>query len=383
MNQRLALVGSRIFDGSEFRDGAALLVDNGRIGGIANIDSIPFGYSRVQLRDGFLAPGFVDLQVNGGGGVLFNDDLSPEAIAAICAAHLRFGTTAILPTLITDVEEKTGAAIAAVKAAKQTAGCIGLHLEGPHLSMARQGAHDPQLIRPMTANDLLRLTRANLPTLLTTVAPESVTNAQISKLVMAGIIVSLGHSDCDCDLALTAVESGATAVTHLFNTMSGLSHRQPGMVGAALNDGRLWAGLIADGIHVDPVAIKIALRAKQGPGRIFLVSDSMSNIGTSMTKFLLAGRWVHLEGQRLVRANGTLAGANLTMIGAVRFMVEQIGIDLAEALRMASYYPAKVIGREKDFGCFATGTRADILHLSEELELINVWQNGFAVKTGQ
>lgn len=383
MNLRLALVGSRIFDGIAFRDRAALLVDNGRIAGIAAIDSIPVGYPRVQLPDGFLAPGFVDLQVNGGGGVLFNDDPTPEAIAAICAAHLRFGTTAILPTLITDVEEKTGAAIAAVKAAPQTVGCIGLHLEGPHLSKARQGAHDPRLIRPMTASDLSRLTSANLPTLLTTVAPESVTNEQISKLAKAGIIVSLGHSDCDCERALAAAESGATAVTHLFNAMSGLSHRQPGMVGAALNDGRFWAGLIADGIHVDPVAIKIALRAKQGPGRVFLVSDSMSNIGTSMTKFLLAGRWVHLEGQRLVRADGTLAGANLTMIGAVRFMVEQVGLDQAEALRMAAYYPAKVIGREKDFGSFATGTRADILHLSDQLQLINVWQNGVAVPAGR
>ncbi len=376
MTVRVALSGCQVFDGRKIRSDVALLVDRGRIVGIVGENAVPAGFAWQKLAGGILTPGFVDLQVNGGGGVLFNDDTSVEAIKTICAAHLRFGTTALLPTLITDTQQKTIAAIAAAKAATDVPGCIGLHLEGPHLSKSRKGAHDAARIRKMDAIDLSRLTSAGLATLLTTIAPESVSGDQIAILAKAGIIVSLGHSDSSFDEAVSAVSRGATCITHLFNAMSGLSHRQPGMVGAALANGSLHVGLISDGVHVDSEAIGIALRAKRGPGHIFLVSDSMSNIGTDMTEFRLAGQTVRITDGRLVRADGTLAGANITMIAAVRFMVDRVGLDRTEALRMATLYPARVIGRSREFGCFARGARADVLHLSDQLDIQRVWQNG-------
>ena len=373
---RFALFGCPIFDGSDFRYGAALLVENERIAGIVGEDSIPPGHSAEQIANGFLAPGLIDLQVNGGGGVLLNDDPSVAGIRRICAAHLRYGTTALLPTLITDVPAKTAAALAAARAANDVPGCIGLHLEGPHLSLARAGAHDPALIRKMAAADLDRMTASDLPTLMVTLAPESVSDRMIAALAAAGVIVSLGHSDCSFDTARIAATNGARCVTHIFNAMSPLYHRQPGMVGAALADGRLFAGLIADGIHVDPVAIGIAIRAKLGPGKVFLVSDSMANIGSDSREFMLSGHLVKVENGRLVRDDGTLAGADLTMIKAVRFLVETIGLDLAEALRMGSLYPAQAIRRSDEFGVFVAGARADIIHCSDRLELLDVWQAG-------
>ena len=372
--------GAAILDGETIHKGHALLCEGGRVKAIARPGELPDGCRMVKLHGGLICPGFVDLQVNGGGGVMLNDAPSPETIATICKAHLPFGTTSLLPTLITDTPARMARARrAAIAALEQgVAGLLGLHFEGPHLAPARKGAHDAALIRPMGADDLAFLETAagDLPTLMVTLAPESARPEQIRALARAGAIVSLGHSDADYPAALEAIRAGAACATHLFNAMSQLTARAPGLVGAALESGALHAGLIADGIHVDPAAIRIALRAKAGPGRIFLVTDAMAVTGSNLAEFTLNGCRILRRAGRLTLADGTLAGADLDMISAVRFMVETIGIAREEALRMASLYPAELIGRSNEIGRLAPGTRADFLHLDANLNILGVWQGG-------
>jgi N-acetylglucosamine-6-phosphate deacetylase len=228
-------------------------------------------------------------------------------------------------------------------------GFLGLHLEGPHLSLARKGAHDPALIRPMDETDLVRLerVRGTLPYLLVTVAAETVTPEQIARLVRAGIVVSIGHSDASFEVTSAAIQAGASMTTHLFNAMSQIGNRDPGVVGAALHHGSVWAGLIADGIHVNPATLGLALRAKTGPGRIFLVSDSMSQAGADMASFELNGRTIYRRDGALRLGDGTLAGADLTLDAAVRYMHLKFGLELGECLRMASLYPAQAIGAKR------------------------------------
>ncbi len=386
MSDRFALTGARIFDGADWHDDAALVVKDGLVEAILPQQAIASGISRVETGGGLLAPGFVDIQVNGGGGVMLNDHPDVASIETICRSHAPFGTTALLPTLITDTPEITAQAIAAgIEAARRaTPGFAGLHLEGPHLSMARKGAHDPALIRPMTDADLAALVAAKkqLPTLLTTVAPESVTPQQVAALAGAGLIVSLGHTEATHASARAYAEAGASMVTHLFNAMSQIGNREPGLVGAALDMGRLSAGLIADGIHVDPATLGIALRAKRGPGRIVLVTDAMATIGTEMTEFALNGRTIHRNDGRLTLADGTLAGADLDMISAVRFLHRRIGVELGEALRMASLYPAQAIGRADRLGRFAPGMSASMVALSAGLGVAAVWIDGKQVHPG-
>ncbi|QPC89810.1 N-acetylglucosamine-6-phosphate deacetylase [Mesorhizobium sp. INR15] len=380
MSDCFALTGARIFDGDNWHDNAALVVRDGLVEAIVPAGAIPSGVGHVETNGGLLVPGFVDLQVNGGGGVMLNDHPDVASIETICRAHAPFGTTALLPTLITDTPAITAAAIAAgAEAARQKLpGFLGLHMEGPHLSIARKGAHDPALIRPMTDQDQAALiaARQKLPVLLTTVAPESVTPARVSALTEARVVVSLGHSDTGYADASSFAEAGASVVTHLFNAMSQIGNREPGLVGAAIDIGTLSAGLIADGIHVHPASIKIALDAKQGPARIFLVTDAMATIGTDMNSFTLNGRTIYRKDGSLRLADGTLAGADLDMISAVRFIHRVVGVELSEALRMASLYPAQAVGQSHRLGRFANGTAADIVALSDALDIRHVWIDG-------
>ncbi|AMX96009.1 N-acetylglucosamine-6-phosphate deacetylase [Mesorhizobium sp. M7A.F.Ca.CA.002.10.1.1] len=380
MSNRFALTGARIFDGDDWHEGHALVVRDGLVEAILPTGAVPSDIALVDAGDGLLVPGFVDLQVNGGGGVMLNDHPDVASIETICRAHAPFGTTALLPTLITDTPAITAAAVAAGEAAarQKVPGFLGLHLEGPHLSVARKGAHDPALIRPMTDADqaMLIAARQKLPVLLTTIAPESVEPARVAALTKAGVIVSLGHSDTGYATASAFAAAGASMVTHLFNAMSQIGNREPGLAGAAIDIGALSAGLIADGIHVDPATIKIALRAKQGPARIVLVTDAMATIGTDMTSFTLNGRTVYRRHGSLRLGDGTLAGADLDMISAIRFTHRVIGVELSEALRMASLYPAQAIGQSHRLGRFANGTAADIVALSDDLDPKGVWIGG-------
>jgi len=367
---RIAYTGARIFDGTDWWDRSTLVVNGGTIEGIIAADS-PTDAERVSLHGGILAPGFIDLQVNGGGGALFNLTPDVPTITTICSAFARFGTTATLPTLITDTPEKNRLAVAAGIAAKeqQVPGFLGLHIEGPHLAVSRKGAHDPALIRPMEEVDLVALVEARkrLPNLLITVAAETVRPEQIRRLADAGIVVSIGHSDAAYPVVRAAIEAGATMVTHLFNAQSQLGNRDGGVVGAALDLGQVSAGVIADGIHVSEVSLGVALRAKRAPGHIFLVTDAMSPTGTDAESFVLTGQTVYRKNGALRLADGTLAGADLTMIQAVTYVHKTIGLPLEETLRMASLYPAQALGVAGERGALKPGLRADLVHLSDEL----------------
>ena len=344
----LTFRGGRIFDGSRLHDTHSLRFEDGVVTVFDRDDRVAPAGEEIDLAGDILAPAFVDLQVNGGGGVMFNDAPTPETLAIMAAAHAGLGTGTILPTLITDTPAHTRAAIAAVEAAvaEGMPGIGGLHLEGPHLSLARKGAHDPALIRPMTDEDLAQLTAGagRLPVLKVTIAPENVTPDQVRALAAAGVLVSLGHTDTDYDTCLAYHAAGASCVTHLFNAMRGLANREPGVVGAALDCGGLSTGLIADGIHVHPAVLRAAFAAKRGPGEIYLVTDAMAPAGTDLARFTLNGREITRVDGRLTLADGTLAGADLDFTRALRVLTEEVGLPLARALAAATSVPARVAG---------------------------------------
>jgi len=379
-NDMFALVAPRIFDGENWSDAAALIIRSGLVENIVPAAQIPPGLKVERLGHGFLAPGLVDIQVNGGGGVLFNNAPSVDAIRTICCTHARFGVTSVLVTLITDTPAVRDRAIsAAVQAiAQKIPGFAGLHLEGPHISRARKGAHNPDFIRAMGEDDVAVLVAAKkqLPVLLTTIAAEAVTPEQVHTLVEAGVKISIGHCDANMDKIMPLVDAGACIVTHLFNAMSQISSREPAMVGTALSSPKLNASLIADGFHVHPALIKIALKAKAGPGRIFLISDAMLSVGTNVDQFVLNNRRVKRKNGKLFLDDGTLAGADLDLATALGFMHLQIGLDLGEALAMASLYPAQAVHMTPQAGRLVAGARADLVWFSDEIKPQKTWIAG-------
>ncbi len=374
---RFVIAGAVIFDGTKRRPLQAAIVDGARILDVMPEAVLPADLPIHRLSGGVLAPGFIDAQANGGGGVLLNDAPTADGVRTICDAHARFGTTALLPTLITDSPGITARAVASVKRAIEdgTAGCLGLHLEGPFLSPERRGAHDANLIRTITEADVDEILSLGIETLLITVSPERIAPAIIRRLVDGGVIVSLGHSNATYDQILAAVDAGARGVTHLFNAMSPLTHRAPGAVGGALDCGELWCGLIADGHHVHRAAIGIALRAKRQPGRIFLVTDAMSTVGSDQQTITLNGRTVWRRNGALELEDGTLAGSDLDMMSGVRYLVKEVGVELGEALRMASTYPAEFLKRP-ELGRIGPGARADLVHIDDDLKARAVWRAG-------
>lgn len=375
---RQALSATQVFDGARLHGPATILLDaEGRIEALQPQSlPLPDGSNVQHLGPGILAPGLVDLQVNGGAGEMVGQTTDVAQLARICVTHARLGATGILPTLITDRPEVTRHVIeAGIEAAQQgVTGFAGLHLEGPHLDPARKGAHDESLIRPMDDEDLSLLCEAAqaLPALIVTVAPCAVTLEQIATLARAGVIVSLGHSNCTAEEAHAAHRAGALCVTHLFNAMSGLQARMPGLSGAALSSG-LRAGIIADGVHVAPECLHIALRMK-APDDLFLVSDAMAVAGTGLQHFSLGERIIRRAERRLTLADGTLAGADVTLPQSLAHLV-RLGVAPERALAMASRIPADIIGAT-DRGRIAPGARGDLVLLGPDMTLRAVWVAG-------
>jgi len=378
---RHALLAERVFDGRRWHEGAAVLIENGRIAGLPHWGEIPADCPLDRMPPGaFLTPGFVDLQVNGGGGVLLNDQPTADGMRAIARAHRTLGTTAILPTLITDTREQMRAAIAAARSAAGRDGVLGLHLEGPFLSPARPGVHRKDRIAQAQMSDLDALRDlADAGHAMMTLAPECVPAGFVRALAASGVRVSAGHSEADVAVMTQAVADGLTGVTHLFNAMPPLINRAPGIVGFALAEPRLIAGLIVDGIHVDPVAVRAAFAAKGGDG-IALVSDAMPTVGASVNRFQLMQRTVTLANGKLATDEGTLAGAHLDMASAVRNAVRLAGIALDDALRAATLTPARFLGVERDYGALVPGARADIVALGKDLHVIGTWIGGEQVR---
>jgi N-acetylglucosamine-6-phosphate deacetylase len=365
------LAPTRLFDGETIRTGAAVRVENGRIAEI--LGTAPAVATRL---DGLLAPGFIDIQVNGGGGVLFNDAPTTATLRTITAAHRKFGVTGIMATLISDSREKTAAALDAVSEAFATGvdGLIGLHLEGPWLSEPRRGVHPAENLRALDDRDLIMLTARRGFPLMITVAPERVSLEDIATLAGAGVHVSLGHTAADATTVEAALATGATCFTHLFNAMPAMESRNPGPVGVALAHANAFTGLILDGIHVHPITARAAFLAKTAR-RMILVSDAMATVGADRPDMSLFGETVSLSQGALRTSSGTLAGAHLDMASAVRNALALLKASEVEALRMATLTPAEFLGLG-DRGRIVTGARADFVLLDKAFQAQGVWING-------
>lgn len=361
---------ARLFDGQNWQQNVTLTIK------ASHIDSIQPATGPVL--SGSLVPGFIDVQVNGGGGALFNTDTSLEALRTMVKAHAQFGSTALLPTVITDsvVVMQQAAAVIAQAIASEEPGIIGVHFEGPHLSVPKKGVHPQNFIRPLSEAELAIYKRTDLGIKLVTVAPETISPEQIKELVKADVIVCLGHSNADAATAQAALAAGATGFTHLYNAMSPLTSREPGVVGAALADPHSWCGVILDGLHVHPLAVKVALAAKPR-GKLLIVTDAMSPVGTNQTEFDFFDGKVIRDGNKLTNLNGNLAGSVLDMAGAVSYAVKELGLELSEAVRMASLYPAEFLGISAERGQIKVGAKADLVLLNDNGLVQQCWLAGY------
>lgn len=370
-----ALVNGRVLIGRTFVTGQAVIIDDGRIQSVQNADT-PIEATVLDLQGHILVPGFIDVQVNGGGDRLFNDDPGIDTIAAIGRAHRQFGTTGFLPTLISDDTGKIAAALDAARSAIAAGvpGVLGVHIEGPFLNPAKKGIHDPTKLRPISNSDIELLSRRTGGKTIVTLAPETVPMDAIRRLAAAGVIVSAGHTQATADQIFEALRNGLRGFTHLFNAMTQLGSREPGVVGAALYDQNSWCGIIVDGHHVDPRVLKIALRA--APLRRFmLVTDAMPSVG-GRKSFMLNGEKISAASGKCVNAQGTLAGSDLDMASAVRNAVSMLGLDVVDALMMASASAAAFLGLDHELGRIAPGYRANLVLLNDRLQVVESWIDG-------
>jgi N-acetylglucosamine-6-phosphate deacetylase len=370
-----ALVNARLVMPDEVVDDRCLVIDAGRI--VAICEEAPESAEHIDLGGQLLLPGFIDVQVNGGGGRLFNDDPSVETIQVMAAAHRRFGTTGFLPTLISDDFSVVERAIAAVDEAidRHVPAVLGVHIEGPFLSSTRRGIHLASMLQQFDDRFLEALCSARNGRTLLTVAPECIEPGQIARLVQAGVIVSAGHSDAKYETVRAAIDAGMTGFTHLFNAMSQLTNRAPGMVGAALEDPSTYAGIIIDGHHLHPATFRVGLNAK-GVDRLLLVTDAMPTVGAATDEFMLQGRTIRLEDDRLVSEDGVLAGSTLTMAAALANAVDQGKLALPEAVRMATSTPARFLSLADETGALRTGMRADLVAMRDDFTVTRTWIGG-------
>jgi N-acetylglucosamine-6-phosphate deacetylase len=371
-----AIAADHVFDGAVVRERTAVVVDGARILDLVPTTDLPRTMSIRAMPEGaWLAPGFIDLQVNGGGDVLFNDQPSAQAARTIAAAHRRRGTTGLLPTLLSDSAEKMRRALDAVNAVVSSEpGILGLHLEGPYLSPEKPGVHDRRQLRQPSPDELAMLTAPRNGVLLVTLAPEIVPPGFIAQLVASGICVSLGHSMASYQQTRAAMAEGLTGFTHLFNAMRPLSSREGGPIAQALESPDAWYGLIVDGVHVDPAMLRLALR---GLGHPILVSDAMPPVGGHRSSFSLHGDTITARDGYCVRDDGTLAGTVLDMAAAVGNCVRLLGVPLPEALRFASTHPATFLGLGQTLGRLAPGYRADLVAFdATDMTVVATWVAG-------
>ena len=370
------LFGARLFDGERFLDDHALVVEGDSIRALVAVADRPRGGEQIDLGGGLLAPGFVDWQINGGGGALFNAEPTVSSIARIAAAHRSAGVTAFLPTVVTDSPAVLGAALNAAREARGSVpGVVGVHVEGPFIDVRRKGAHPAEWIRPMRQTDADALIAMRPGVMVVTLAPASVPLDLVTRLARSGIVVSLGHSEATAEEAQSVFDAGARATTHLYNAMSQLSSRAPGVVGATLADSRVICGLIADGEHAHPMACRAAIAAKGARG-VALVSDAMPPAAGGPESFELHGRRIFRDSGKLLDSNGTLSGSAITMSDAVRYVTGILKLPLPDALTMATLTPARLLGLDGRIGRLARERRADLVHLADTLDVRDVWIGG-------
>jgi N-acetylglucosamine-6-phosphate deacetylase len=374
---RTAICGASLITPQGVLENHALVMEDGRIAAVLPTSELPQGARREVLPGGFLAPGFIDVQVNGGGGVLLNDHPTVEGMEAIAAAHRGFGTTGLMPTLISDdlkvVETAINAADAAV--AVGVPGVLGLHIEGPFLNADKRGIHNAGKFRVLNDEALALLMRKGPAQKMLTLAPELAPAGAIKTLTDAGVIVCAGHSLATYDEAVAALRNGLAGFTHLFNAMTQLGSREPGMVGAALDDRQSRFGLIVDGVHVHPAALRIALAAR-GPEGAMLVTDAMPTVGSASKTFMLGDQLITAVGSACRAADGTLAGSNLDMATAYANAIRLLGATPFTASQMASENPAAFLRMNRERGALVPGLRADLVHLNDQFDLTRVWIAG-------
>jgi N-acetylglucosamine-6-phosphate deacetylase len=371
-----AIVGARVVQPHTILKDQAVIVENGRIRELCSVDSLPKNLDQHRV-EGLLAPGFIDVQVNGGGGVLFNETTTIEGIRAIGAAHRKFGTTGFLPTLITDTREKMAAAVEATRQglAAGIPGLLGIHLEGPFLNPERKGVHDPKYMRPIENEDFRIMTSLGAGRTMVTLAPEMVPMDAISRLAKAGVIVSAGHTAASYELLQQARKHGLRGYTHLFNAMPPLMGREPGPVGAALDDDS-WCSLIVDLHHVSAASLRVAVQAKGGSDRLMLVTDAMPSVGTSLETFEIQGRTIFRREGRLTTADGTLAGSDLDMATAVRNTLRHLRVLPPTAFQWASGIPASFLRLEGEVGEIRAGCLANFVLLDDDTKVRSTWIDG-------
>ena len=374
----LALTNGRVLRGSQLVDGLCVLIGGGRILAVApEREARCRAAACCDLGGHMLLPGFIDTQINGGGGALFSDDPTVETIRRLGGSHRRFGTTGFLPTLISSDLDVIAQAIGAVRdaIAADVPGVLGIHIEGPCLNVERAGIHDPARLRPLDASAVGLLTSLPAGRTVVTLAPEMTSPRVIRALADAGVIVSAGHTDATYAQILAALDHGLRGFTHLFNAMSPLTSREPGVVGAALEDRTSWCGIIADGRHVAPAVLRLAMRCKP-LNRFMLVTDAMPSVGTDIRSFKLQGREITVAGPVCLDENGRLAGSNIHMANGVRNAVGLLGLTLPEAVRMASLYPAEFLGVAQELGCIEPGYRANLVLADGDLNVLETWIDG-------
>lgn len=371
-----ALVNGRVLTDNGLTDGLCVLIADNRILDVVPSDRRPQGPLR-DLGGNLLLPGFIDTQVNGGGGVLFNDAPGVAAIQQIGAAHRKYGTTGFLPTLISADLDVVAQAIEAVQNALTLGvpGVLGIHIEGPFLNVERKGIHDPDKFRELDPAAAELLTSLKAGRTLVTLAPEMTTPEMIGRLVAGGVVVSAGHSNATYAQIRSARREGLTGFTHLFNAMSQISAREPGVVGAALDDPDTWCGMIVDGEHTNPVVLRIAMRCKRHD-RFMLVTDAMPTVGTNAKSFDLQGRKILVQGNLVIDEAGRLAGSNIDMASSVRNAMSMLGLPLPEAVRMASQYPAEFLGLGGELGRIAPGYRANLVLADDQVRVLDTWIDG-------
>jgi len=378
-----AICNAKILDpnsqtAASWLENCVLIFENGRIVDIVEEKKAPLAsMSLIDANGTYLVPGFFDTQVNGGGGVLLNDAPTVEGLRAIFGAHANFGTAAMLPTLITDELSVVARAIQAVDAAIEQGvpGIVGIHLEGPFLNPARKGVHDAEKFKRIDATAVELLSSLKNGKTLVTLAPEKTSPPFIQQLVEAGVVVAAGHTGGTYSEIREALDVGLSSFTHLYNAMSPLSSREPGCVGAALECSQSWCGIIVDGFHVHDAALKVAIQAKP-KGKVVLVTDAMPSVGAKDKSFTLNGERISAVDGRCATAQGTLAGSDLDMLSAVKNTYKNLDVELAEVVRMASLYPAQMMGLDKDIGSLAKGRRASFMLLDNKLDIARMWVEG-------
>jgi N-acetylglucosamine-6-phosphate deacetylase len=369
--------GATIFDGKQTLINHSVIVENDLVLDIVADNQVDTTLPTTELKGGTIAPGFLDLQVNGGGGLLFNNSPTPETLIKMLEAHRSKGTCALLPTLVSDTREVMSAGIGAVRTLinNKTPGFLGIHIEGPFFNLQRRGVHNKDQIRKLTQQDIDWLCSNNDIPIMLTLAPEQTEAGQIKALTAAGIIVCAGHTDALAVDIENALAEGLQGFTHLFNAMRPMNSREPGVVGTALANNDSYCGIIVDGHHVHPSSVLVAHKAKS-KGKLYLVSDAMATIGSHNKSFALYGETIHEQNGCLLNSDNVLAGSAIGLIDAVKTAHLSVGLALEECLNMASLYPAQFMKLDKQYGHISKGFKANLVHFDDTFTITTSWVNG-------